>query len=253
MTNASGSSESTNVTSSGTVFIVVDPNKLPETGGRCPFLDLSNEKEEEILRFPPGRIAEAEGWDGGGGGGVGDGSIPNRPEFRRLLTAPAGFSNLVILLKLSAKEEVLGRPKFRVCGVIEAGLGMDLSAAAAAVALVVVVVVAAAVFPSGVKEDFLSGGGIIDLVGVRIGDSDAIDIGESLNIDAVILFNGVRVALRSLKIPEALIPGAGEPSNRPALPVNAMVVVEVVIPKSSQDIVIELESFSRSSASRLDI
>lgn len=107
--------------------------------------------------------------------------------------------------------------------------------------------VTAVLFPSGVEED-CSGGGTIDRVGVLRGD-DVIDMGESRNIDAVILFNGVLVALRSLKMPEALMPGAGEPSNRPALP-DATVVD---MPKSSQDIVIELESFSRSSASRLDV
>lgn len=67
----------------------------------------------------------------------------------------------------------------------------------------------------GFSDDAGGGGGgsdddTVTLVGVRKGEE--IDMGESRNIEAVILFRGVLVAFRPLKIPEALIPGAGEPS-----------------------------------------
>lgn len=110
ITNASGSSDSTNDSSSGTTvgMDVIDANRLLLLVDGRPFLDVSNEKVDDVLRFPdcPTRVeGRRDEFKNRGGGGVGEGSIPNRPELLKLLTAPVGLSKRVILLKLSAKEE----------------------------------------------------------------------------------------------------------------------------------------------------
>lgn len=117
ITKASGSSDSTNDSSSGAGVVAagaalgVDAKRL--LVNERPFGGVSNKKLEDVLRSPNDRspVGSRESCRmedrtvelKNGGGGVGVGSIPKRPEFLKLF-ALVVLSNRVTLLKLSANE-----------------------------------------------------------------------------------------------------------------------------------------------------